>query len=52
VDVERRGDGGVGLQEQGTAGVQLGGLLDGVDGRDAEEVGQVGGEGFAFIWRS
>jgi hypothetical protein len=51
VDVERGGDGGLGLPEQSAAGVQLGGFLDGVDRRDAEEVGQMGGEGFAFIWK-
>jgi hypothetical protein len=48
VDVEGP-SGGVGLEEDGAAGVELGGFLEGVDRGDAEEVGDLGGEGFALV---
>jgi hypothetical protein len=44
VDVEGGGRG-----EFGTAFVELGGFLLGVDGGDEEEVGDLGSEGFAFV---
>lgn len=51
LDVDVEGScGGVGLEEEGAAGVELGGFLEGVDGGDAEEVRDLGGEGFAFVW--
>jgi len=45
VDVEGPGGGG----ESGAAGVELRGFLEGIDGGDAEEVGNRGGEGLAFV---
>jgi len=40
---------GFGGRESSSAGFELGGFLDCVDGGDEEEVGDLGGEGFAFI---
>jgi hypothetical protein len=50
VDVQRGSTGRWrGLLERGAPGVELRGFLERVDGRDAEEVGDLRGEGFAFI---
>lgn len=43
MDVQWGGDFGVGLEEQGAPRVKLGGFFGGVDGGDAEEIGDVGG---------
>ena len=45
VNVEGGGGG-----EGGSTGVELGCFFGSVDGGDKEEVRDLGGEGFAFVW--
>lgn len=50
MDIQRRGDGGVGFEEDSATSIELGGFLDSIHRRNTKEVRYLGGEWFAFVW--